>query len=108
MGFKVGDKVYELNRIGTVIKISPKRMDITVDFGRNIEVYNKFGLLKGADPWYPKRINILTPEKEQEIKDRMMVNLCKAKFQKVMINADQAERIIKILDEGIMLDKRGE
>jgi len=57
MDFKVGDKVvrnykYDLGSvsIGTVIKITPKRNDIIVDYGHYKETYNKDGYTKG-DVW---------------------------------------------------------
>ena len=50
MDFKVGDKVvrnyrYDLGfvSIGTIIKITPKRNDIVVDYGHYQETYNKDG-----------------------------------------------------------------
>ena len=61
--FKIGDKVIEerasglgSKTIGTIINISKKRGDITVDFGNYTKKYNSDGWQKGKsydhDPWY--------------------------------------------------------
>lgn len=67
--FKIGDKVIEeqasglgSKRMGTIINISKKRGDITVDFGNYTKKYNSDGWQKGRsydhDPCYIRLADI--------------------------------------------------
>lgn len=109
MDFKVGDKVVRNYRydfgsvsIGTVIKITPKRNDIVVDYGHYQETYNKDGYTKG-DVWSTSYIKILTPEIEKEINDMKTINKCRNAFKNkaVVLTVEQAEKILKILNDNM-------
>lgn len=106
MDFRVGDKVvrsyrYDLGSvsIGTVVKITPKRNDIIVDYGHYKETYNKNGYTKG-DVWSRSSIRVLTPEIEKEINDMNIINKCRNAFKKKSskLTVDQAEKILEILN----------
>lgn len=105
MDFKVGDKVvrnykYDFGSVsvGTIIKITPKRNDIVVDYGHYQETYNKDGYTKG-DIWSSSSIRVLTPEIEKEIDDMKIINKCRNIFKKKSseLTVDQAEKILEIL-----------
>lgn len=106
MGFKVGDKVVTLKsrKIGTVVNITPKRKDVVVDFGRYKTNFDINGRQKGADVWYAKHIELLTPEILQEIKDkndiRKCLNALENKSIRGEITGEQARQILQILEEG--------
>ena len=106
MDFKVGDKVvrnykYDFGSvsIGTVVKITPKRNDVIVDYGHYKETYNKDGYTKG-DVWSTSSIRVLTPEIEKEINDMKIINKCRNAFKKKSseLTVDQAEKILEILN----------
>ena len=113
MDFKVGDKVvrnygkYKVNigsiSMGTVIRITPKRNDIVVDYGHYQETYNKDGYTKGS-VWNMSFIKILTPEIEKEINDIKndikTIEKCKNIFENKSskLTVDQAEKILEILN----------
>lgn len=107
MDFRVGDKVvrnyrYDLGSvsIGTVVKITPKRNDIIVDYGHYKETYSKDGYTKG-DVWSRSYIRVLTPEIEKEINDMKIINKCRNIFKKKSskLTVEQAEKILKILND---------
>lgn len=103
--FNVGDRVYkkgyaDFYELGTVIKVSPKRYDVTVDFGTYKDIFNRHGWLKGQSVYGTVRINHLTFEAEKMIKKQQTIRECKKLFQTADLTEDQAERIIQILKEG--------
>lgn len=109
MDFRVGDKVVRNYRydfgsvsIGTVVKITPKRNDIIVDYGHYKETYNKDGYTKG-DVWSTSSIRVLTPEIEKEINDMKIINKCRNIFKKrsSKLTVDQAEKILEILNDNM-------
>ena len=103
--FKVGDKVVRNYRgdygisIGTVVKITPKRKDAVVDFGRYKETYDSTGWQKGGDIWTRSTITLLTPEIQQDLADRELIATCKDVFAKTKLSAAQARKILEILNE---------
>ena len=101
--FKVGDKVATTRpyTVGTVIRITPKRKDVVVDFGGYQNTFSPDGWQKGADVWYGTMIKPLTPEIEQEIKQNIIINKCKKLFQNKERNLtfDQATRILEVLED---------
>ena len=106
MDFRVGDKVvrnykYDLGSvsIGTVVKITPKRNDVVVDYGHYKETYNKDGYTKG-DVWSTSYIRVLTPEIKKEIDDMRTINKCRNVFKKKSskLTVEQAEKILEILN----------
>lgn len=107
MDFKVGDKIITNpnamgtggRRIGTVIKITPKRQDIIVDFGSYKETFDKSGREKGGDPWYKQRIKLLTPEIEKELQDAALIRKCKDVFSKTKLTPELAAKILEVLNE---------
>ena len=106
MGFKVGDKVVTLRsrKIGTVVNITPKRKDVVVDFGRYKKNFSEDGREKGTDVWYVQRIELLTPEIVQEMKDDKDIRKCwdtiERKFKRHELTASQARQILQIFGEG--------
>lgn len=69
---KVGDEVISIpisgfgtKRIGTVVHITNKRKDITVDFGNYQEKYDSYGYQKNDDVWHKHYLELY--EKEQGI-----------------------------------------
>ena len=107
MEFNVGDKVITNpnamgtggKRIGTVIKITPKRQDIIVDFGSYKGTFDKSGREKGDDPWYKERIKLITPEIEKELQDVALIKKCKDVFNKTKLTPEIAAKILEILNE---------
>lgn len=101
--FKVGDKVVTTRSraVGTVIRITPKRKDVVVDFGNYQSVFRSDGWQKGADVWSATIIEPLTPEIEREIKQNTIINKCKKLFQAKERNLtfDQAARILEVLED---------
>ena len=104
--FKIGDKVIRNWRtgyptlIGTVINITPKRGDVVVDYGNFKETYSSDGWQKGGDVWTKSIIQLLTPEIEENIRQINMIRKCRDTFEKKKdLSADQAERILEILNE---------
>ena len=103
--FEIGDKVYKtgyasIYEIGTVVKISPKRHDVTVDFGKYKDIFTSSGWLKGQSAFGIVRILHLTPEAEKMINDENTIRKCKELFSNTLLSANKAERIIAILEEG--------
>lgn len=103
--FKIGDKVVRNyntgygTSIGTVVKITPKRKDVVVDFGRYKETYESDGWQKGGDIWTRSTITLLTPEIEQDLADRKLIATCKDVFAKTKLSAAQARKILEILKD---------
>ena len=103
--FSVGDKVVKKQNIGNacatgVIKrISPKRGDITVDFGNYTETFNSMGRSKNHDIWYGTYIEPLTPEIEHEIYVSKLLFKCRKTFENTKLTEDKAKRILEILEE---------
>lgn len=110
MSFNIGDKVIRNYRnslpteIGTVVNIIKKRRDVVVDYGNYKETYHSDGRQRGGDVWYRYRstIQLLTPEIEEEIRKINLIRKCRSTFEKKKdLTADQAERILVILAEGM-------
>ncbi len=105
MDFNVGDKVITKcfgigsRSIGTIIKITPKRQDIVVDFGSYTETFDKTGWQKGGDPWYKSSIKLLTPEIEKELQDAALIRKCKDVFNKTKLTPELAAKILEVLNE---------
>lgn len=105
MDFKVGDKVITQHintgygRIGTVIKITPKRQDIVVDFGDYQETFDKSGWQKSDDVWYRSSIILFTPEIEKELQDAALIRKCKDVFSKTNLTPELAKKILELLNE---------
>lgn len=101
--FKVGDKVVTTRSraVGTVIRITPKRKDVVVDFGNYQGTFRPDGWEKGGDVWSATIIEPLTPEIEREIKQNTIINKCKKLFQAKERNLtfDQAARILEVLED---------
>lgn len=97
--FNVGDKVADGYEIGTIVKITPKRRDITVDFGNYKREYDKTGWRRG-ESWHRTYIMPLTEEKMKEIKEHHVkikaVILCR-KVTEDSVTYDKAVKIIEIL-----------
>ena len=96
--FNVGDKVADGYEIGTIVKITPKRRDITVDFGNYKREYDKTGWR--GETWHRTYIEPLTVEKAKEIKEHWVkikaVNLCQ-KVTEDSVTYDKAVKIVEIL-----------
>ena len=106
MKVKVGDKVITKRfcgmgsrSIGTIVKITPKRQDIVVDFGNYQETFDKTGWQKGGDIWYKSWIELLTPEIEKELQDAAMIRKCKDVFNKTKLTPELAKKILEVLNE---------
>jgi len=106
MEFKIGDKVIRnyrsgyLTSIGTVVNITKKRGDVVIDYGNYKETYTSNGWQRGGDIWSRSRIQLLTPEIEEEILQGNLIKKCRDTFEKKKdLTADQAERILEILNE---------
>ena len=103
--FKVGDKVVTTRSrvIGTVIRITPKRKDVVVDFGNYQSIFRPDGWQKGEDIWSSMStiIEPLTPEIEREIKQNIIINKCKKlfKIKERNLTFDQAARILEVLED---------
>lgn len=101
--FKVGDKVVTTRSrvVGTVIRITPKRKDVVVDFGNYQRVFGSDGWEKGADVWSLTMIEPLTPEIAREIKQNIIINKCKRLFRikEKNLTFDQAARILEVLED---------
>lgn len=98
--FAIGDKVVFGYRkvlnpaIGTVVRVTDKRKDVVVDFDGFQETFDCYGHRFGS------YIELLTPAMEQDIKDNLAIAKCKKMMKDtILINADQAARIIAILEE---------
>ena len=103
--FHIGDKVVEnynkkawKNNTGTVIKITPKRKDITVDYGMYKKTYTKSGFLKNGG-WDTSYIDVITPEMEKNMEERAFIRRCIDVFNTSEINIDQARKILAILTD---------
>lgn len=102
--FKVGEKVVSNSysnsskTIGTVIRVTQKRKDVVVDFGNYEETYNKDGKSKNNEIWFRSYIEPLTPELEKEIYDNRLIRKCIKVFENSTLNADQAKKILEILE----------
>ena len=107
MDFKVGDKVItNLNalgtggrRVGTVVKITPKRQDIIVDFGSYKETFDKFGDEKSEDFFHRTSISLITPEIKKELQDAALIRKCKDVFNKTKLTPEIATKILEVLNE---------
>ena len=101
--FKVGDKVVTTRSrvVGTVIRITPKRKDVVVDFGNYQSIFRSDGWQKGSDIWSVTIIEPLTPEIEQEIKEKRIIYKCKTIFhnKEKYLTFDQAARILEVLED---------
>jgi hypothetical protein len=104
--FSIGDKVIchdsgGIRRIGTVVNITQKRHDIVVVFGNYKETYRADGYSKGGSVWYHSYIELLTPERQEDIRKTNLVLKCRKTFdaKRKDLTADQAEKILEILSE---------
>lgn len=107
MSFNIGDKVIRNYRtslstsIGTVVNITKKRGDVVVDYGNYKETYRSNGWQRGGDIWTRSKIQLLSPEIQEEIRKINLIQKCWDTFAKKKdLTADQAERILVILTEG--------
>lgn len=103
INFKIGDRVIRNygnslpTSIGTVVHITEKRGDIVVDYGNFKETYKANGWQRG-DIWTSSRIQLLTPEIEEKIRQNNLVRKCRIEFEKRKdLTANQAEKILEIL-----------
>ena len=103
--FKVGDKVISSNVsgfgsqvTGTVVKVTEKRKDVVVDFGNYKETYDKTGWQKGGDIWFKSTIRLLTPEIEEDIRQKNIIYKCKEKLKNAKITYEQAVKILEVLE----------
>ena len=100
----VGEKIISVGSygriIGTVVKITDKRKDITVDFGGYTIIYDNRGWQKSRDSWHRDYLQVLTPEIEKEIEERKIIQKCIDMFKKAEseLTAKQAEAIITLLE----------
>ena len=101
---KIGDKVIRnyrtrgSSKIGTVVNITKKRRDIVVDYGTYKETYRSDGIQKGCDIWSASYIKPLTPEIEEEIRQRELIRKCRNAFEaKKDLTVEQAKKILEIL-----------
>ena len=108
--FSVGDKVvcchygYGEKQIGTVVRVTEKRKDIIVDFGRYKETFGADGFRKSSDVWHNSYLKLLTPEIEEEIRRSKLIRECRNTFDEKCkhLTANQAEKILAILNEGVI------
>ena len=104
--FTVGDKVV-LNDgicIGTVIRLTDKRQDVVVDFGRIHRKFSQTGREVGGDRWSCNRIQPLTDELQKKIQDRQIVAKCKRVLSDAslrIITPDKARKIINFFEQEI-------
>lgn len=108
LNVKVGDKVILCNHwgytssVGTVIKITEKRKDIIVDYGRYKETYSSDGWRKST-LYNTSFIKVLTPEVEEQLRKAATIRKCRDRFEKKKdLTFEQAEKILKIIEaEGL-------
>lgn len=105
LNLKIGDRVIRNYRnslatsIGIVVNITKKRGDYVVDYGNYKETYKSDGWQRGGDVWSRSHIQLLTPEIEERIRQVKLVRECRDAFEKKKdLTADQAEKILKILN----------
>lgn len=104
LNVKVGDRVVLCHvnmgyvSTGTVIKITEKRKDIVVDYGRYKETYSSNGWQKGSG-FCCSYIKVLTPEIEEQLRQAEIIRKCRDTFEKKKdLTFEQAEKILKILE----------
>lgn len=103
--FKVGDRVVfdgkYYKEIGVVKRITPKKGDIIVDFGKYESRFDKYGWRNPNDPWACSKIVHLTEETKKIVLDEIAIKKCKQLFdeKRNLITADVARGIIEILDK---------
>lgn len=105
LNLKIGDKVIRNygnslpTSIGIVVNITEKRGDYVIDYGNYKETYRYDGWQRGGDVWSRSHIQLLTPEIEERIRQINLVRKCRDAFEKKKnLTADQAEKILKILN----------
>lgn len=108
LNLKIGDKVirnygYSLQTsIGVVTNTTEKRGDYVVDYGNYKETYRYDGWQRGGDVWSRSHIQLLTPEIEERIRQLNLIWKCRDAFEKKKnLTADQAEKILKILNNEV-------
>ena len=106
LNLKIGDRVIRNynnslpTSIGVVVNITQKHGDYVVDYGNYKETYRYDGWQRGGDVWTHSHIQLLTPEIEERIRQINLVRKCRDAFDKKKdLTADQAERILEILNE---------
>lgn len=97
--FSVGDRVYCKDKIGTIIRITPKRTKIEVDFGDYTDTFDKNGMINASEPYFIRQIRHLTPEMEKHIQEQDIIKKCKDMFSRTSLNVEQARKIMEILTE---------
>lgn len=103
--FKVGDRVVldckYYKDIGTVKRITPKRGDIIVDFGKYESRFDKHGWCNPNDPWACSKIVPLTEKTKKIVLGEIAIKKCQQLFdeKRNLITADAASGIIDILDK---------
>ena len=105
LNLKIGDKVIRNygnslpTSIGTVVNITKKRDDYVVDYGNYKETYRYDGWQRGGDIWTQSHIQLLTPEIEEHIRQINLIRKCRDTFNKKDLTAEQAEKILEILED---------
>ena len=100
--FQVGQTVVrysygDITAIGTIIKISPKRKDITVEFKNFTETFDSTGYKR--ERWASCQIAPMTDEIKRELADKSIIRLCISTFEKAKSNlsVESAKAILEIL-----------
>ena len=97
--FEVGDEVVtNRGRVGRVVRITPKTKRVVVDFGDYEERYYPDGSEITNDVWYRTYIRHMTAEIRKELEDKDTIYRCREIFKKTNINAEQARKILEILE----------
>ena len=97
--FEVGDEVVTLRgQIGKVVRITPKTNRVVVSFGNYEDRFYQDGWQISDDIWYKTKIIHMTPEVRQELEDHKTIERCKCVFSKASLSAEQARRILEILE----------
>lgn len=105
LNLKIGDRVIRNygssfpTSIGIVVNITKKRGDYVIDYGNYKETYRYDGWQRGGDIWNMSHIQLLIPEIEERIRQVNLIRKCRDAFEKKNnLTADQAEKILKILN----------
>lgn len=97
--FEVGDEVVtQRGQVGKVVRITSKAKRVVVDFGNYEDRFYQDGWEITDNVWYRTRIMHMTPEIRQELEDHKTIKRCKDVFGKTCLSAEQARRILEILE----------
>ena len=103
--FKVGDKVVLKTpgvgnvSAGKVVRISPNRNDVLVDFGSYKYSFSQTGDIKNSNGcWSDGRIVPISPRIERELLEASTINKCRRLLEN-KITYDEAVQIIDILED---------